>query len=656
MKKLLPPLFLLIFSGAFSQDIQWASKVINYSSQKEYTSYSANQVLGEPNSMPSKGYSATAWEAATDDRREFLQVGFSKPMRIKQVIIAENFNPGAVVKVVLMDTKNTEHEILRKSADTLSLFSRFYQIKFDETEYEVAAVKISVDCRLTPGINQIDAIGIANHQEQVKSEINTMTEKMFYSEPELLGPNINSPYTEVHPLIAPDGKTLFVNRKDYPPNHNDDEIWYSTLDDSGDWTLLKNMGTPLNNKQHNYVNAITPDGNTMLLAGQYFKSPDSWGNGFSFTRRTSTGWSFPENAIVKNFVNTDRYFNCYLSNDGMKIFMNVRREDTRGESDLYISFLQPDGSWSEPKNLGSHINSPASECCAFLAADNTTLYYASEGFNGFGSSDIYMSRRLDDTWQNWSKPINLGPPLNSASWDAYFTIPAVGDYAYYVKDGDIYRIRIKEEIKPQPVVLVYGTVFNQKTNEPIGNATIHYEFLSNGQLAGIAHSSPLNGEYKIILPNGYNYGFLASAYGFISVADHLDVADLKEYRETKRDLYLVPALTGETVRLNNLFFDFGKSELKSESLPELKRMVKMMNENPQMVITLSGHTDHVGSDDDNLKLSQSRVNAVMNYLLQKGIKQERISATGYGESKPVASNDTEEGRALNRRVEFTIVK
>lgn len=629
---------------------------MNYSSQKDYTSYSANQVLGEPNSMPSKGYSATAWEAATDDRREFLHVGFNKPMKTKQVIIAENFNPGAVVKVVLIDTKNTEHEILKKTADTLKLFSRFNQIKIEETDYEVASVKISIDCRATPGINQIDAIGIANHHDEIKTEVKTAGEKLFYSEPEPLGPNINSKYTEVHPLISPDGKTLFVNRKDFPPNHEDDEIWYSTLDEKGEWTALKNMGPPLNNKHHNYVNAITPDGNTMLLAGQYFKDPDSWGNGFSLTRKTEAGWSFPENAKVKNFVNTDRYFNCYMTNDGMKIFMNVRREDTRGESDLYVSFLQTDGSWSQPKNLGSQINSSGRECCAFLAADNITLYYASDGFNGFGSSDVYMARRLDDTWQNWTEPLNLGPPLNSNSWDAYYTIPAKGDYAYYVKDGDIYRIRIKEEIKPQPVVMIYGSVFNRKTNEPIGNANVNYEYLSNGELAGMAHSSPESGEYKIILPYGNHYGFMASAKGFIAVSDHLDVTDLKEYAEIKRDLFLVPAVAGETVRLNNIFFDFGKSDLKSESFSELRRVIAMMNENPQMVIALSGHTDNVGSDEDNLRLSQNRINSVMSYLLQNGIKPERMTATGFGESKPVASNETDEGRALNRRVEFTIVK
>lgn len=416
------------------------------------------------------------------------------------------------------------------------------------------------------------------------------------------------------------------------------------------------MGAPLNNKNHNFVCAITPDGNTLLLNGQYFADPDAFGSGFATTRKTAAGWSFPENSKIKNFVNTDRYVNFYLTNDSKKIFMNVRREDTHGENDLYISFLQSDGSWSEPINLGTDINSAGRECCAFLASDNSTLYFSSDGYNGFGDNDIYMSRRLDDTWQKWSTPLNIGQPVNSDAWDAYYTVPAKGDYAYFVKDDDIYRIRISEKLKPNPVVLVYGTVYNQKTKEPVTDAKIFYEYLANEKEAGIAHSAPVTGEYKIVLPQGFNYGFLASAPKYISESDNVDLSDLKEYKEIKRDLFLVPAEIGETIRLNNIFFDFGKSELKKESFSELKRVVSFMNANAQMIISLGGHTDNVGNDTDNLKLSQDRINSVMNYLIEKGIAKDRLSAIGYGETKPIATNDTDEGRSLNRRVEFTIMK
>ncbi len=308
-------LFYLPLSSA-SQEIQWAATVVNYSSQKGTTEYSALQALGEPNSMPSKGYSATAWEAATDDRKEFLHVGFSKPMKIRQIVIAENFHPGAVYKVTLYDEAGNMYDVYKEKADTLDIFSRFLQIKIEETTYNVKEVMVRLDCRIAPGINQIDAIGIAAHHDNLTAEVKVASDMKFYSKAEKLSGNINSEYTEVNPIISPDGKTLFVNRKDYPPNNADDEIWYSMLQTNGEWGKLVNMGTPLNNANHNFVNSVTPDGNTMLLGNEYYADPNAWGSGFSITRRTAKGWSFPQNARVKNFVNTDRYVNFFLTNDG----------------------------------------------------------------------------------------------------------------------------------------------------------------------------------------------------------------------------------------------------------------------------------------------------------------------------------------------------
>ncbi|MCX6292027.1 MAG: OmpA family protein [Bacteroidetes bacterium] len=655
MKKIILPVLAASLQIASGQQVQWANKIINYSSQQGYEEYSGKQALGEPNSMPDKGYSATAWAPATDDRKEFLQAGFAKPMRIKQVIIAENNAPGAVYRVVLYDPLNNEYEVYKQKPDTtLHIKSRFLQIKMEETPYEVAAVKISLDCRAVAGINQVDAIGIADNLEEMKAEIKIAGNQDYLSQPERLNEHVNTPYEEVNPVISPDGKTLFFNRKNFPPHVNDDEIWYSELDSKNEWGPAKHFAEPINNKYHNFVASITPDGNTMLLNGQYFKE-GSTGVGFSFSHRLQNGWSFPDNARVKNFINNDRYINFYLSNDGKKIFMNVRRSDTKGNSDLYVSFLLDDGSWSEPKTLGAEINTTGSECCAFLAADDVTLFYSSDGMNGFGNNDIYVSRRLDDTWQKWSAPLNIGLPVNSDGWDAYYTVPAKGDYAYFVRNGDIYRIRLKAEEKPKPVILAEGIVYNQKTKEFIPDATIRYEFLKDGTDAGIARTNPVNGEYKIILPYGHAYGFRAEAKGYVSVNDNLDATKLNEYTELKRDLYLVPVEKGQIIRLNNIFFDFAKSTLKEESFPELNRVVNFLLDNPTVTIEISGHTDAVGSENDNLVLSGNRAKSVMDYLAGKGILPSRLDYKGYGKSLPVTTNETEEGRAMNRRVEFKIL-
>jgi outer membrane protein OmpA-like peptidoglycan-associated protein len=527
-------------------------------------------------------------------------------------------------------------------------------IKFDMTPYEVTSVKIVVDCRVTPGINQIDAIGISDSHEEAAVGKVEVAKINFYSEVEKLSSKINSDYTEVHPLISPDGKTLYVNRKDFPPNLNDDEIWVATLL-NGDWSELKNLGSPLNNKSHNFVNSVTPDGNTLLLGNEYYQDPSMYGEGFSTTQSGLNGWNFPVNGKVKNFYNKDRHVGFNLSNSGKALIMAVRRTDTKGESDLYASFLEKDGTWTEPLNLGDSINSYGGEGTPFLASDNETIYFSSDGWNGFGSSDIFVSRRKDDTWKNWTTPLNIGPSVNTAAWEAYYTIPASGDYAYFVKNGDIYRIKLAEELKPKPVVLISGNVYNSKTKQPLAS-DIYYEVLPKGTEAGIAHSNPSNGSYQIVLPYGKNYGYAASANGYISVNENIDLTNLTEYTEIKKDLYLVPIEVGQTVRINNIFFDFGKYNLRPESFPELNRIVEFLTNNPSIEIEIAGHTDNVGSDSDNLILSGQRAKAVLEYLSTKGVNKSRLKSNGFGETKAIGSNDTEEGKQLNRRVEFVILK
>jgi len=204
-------------------------------------------------------------------------------------------------------------------------------------------------------------------------------------------------------------------------------------------------------------------------------------------------------------------------------------------------------------------------------------------------------------------------------------------------------------------VLVKGKVLNQKTKTPV-QAVINYFDLQNSAISGTAMSNPETGYYQITLPAGRLYGFLASSEKFISVNENVDLKDLDEYQELERDLYLVPIEIGEKVRLNNIFFETGKWDLLPESFAELDKLVRILTDNPNMEIEINGHTDNVGNDESNLMLSQKRAAAVVNYILDKGITSTRLDSAGFGEAQPVATNDTDEGRRLNRRVEFMIVK
>jgi len=518
-------------------------------------------------------------------------------------------------------------------------------IAYNDLEFQVDHIKIFQDRE----------INLAEEDENIETDIVK----------ENLGSNINTQYSEIMPVITADGQTLYLDVKNDPANtggDDNDDIWYSVLDENGNWGKRQNIGKPINNISHNFVISATPDNNKLILYSQYTKKGDWKADGISYSTRTKKGWSVPKDIFINNFYNDNQYVSFAMSPDQKVLVASLERNDTYGGQDLYVCFLKNYGTWTEPLNMGKIINSFSDESTPFVAADGKTMYYCSEGKPGYGSGDIFISKRLDDTWTNWTEPVNLGKGINTEDWDAYYTIPAKGDYAYLVSasqregddSNDIYRVKVSKRIKPDPVVLIYGNVFNSKTKEPL-EASITYFDLKLNEEVGIANSSPADGAYKIILPAGRSYGFLAEKKGFISVSENLIADSIADYMEIKRDLYLTPIEVGQTVRLNNIFFEFNKADLLPESNAELERLVKLMNDNKKLEIEIGGHTDNVGSDQYNLDLSEKRVQSVLSYLKEKGIT-ERVSGKGYGETKPVATNDTEEGRQLNRRVEFVILK
>jgi outer membrane protein OmpA-like peptidoglycan-associated protein len=395
--------------------------------------------------------------------------------------------------------------------------------------------------------------------------------------------------------------------------------------------------------------------------------------------------------------------------DGKAILLAFSRKKNSEDDDLYVSFYE-DGRWSRPLDLGESINTKYSETTPFLSADGKTLYFSSDRPGGQGSQDIYLTRRLDDTWQNWRKPQNLGSPINTEEYDAYYSIAAKGDYAYFMSGKaslgkkDIFRLGLESpdasgvvnkssqvggadsdlvngsslrdlvNESPQgglvngstrsvtsqesdPVVLLSGTVLNQQTGKVPENASVTYEDLSTGKALGQAKPDPTTGKYKLVLPYGKNYGITANAKGLIPTSINVDLSTARgRYLELDdRDLSMVPLVKGNTATVNNLFFDLGKAALKPESEPELKRILQVMKENKALVIEISGHTDNTGSDEINNKLSLERANSVKEYLLNGLIESTRIRTKGYGKSKPKADNATEEGRQINRRVEIEIL-
>lgn len=480
---------------------------------------------------------------------------------------------------------------------------------------------------------------------------------------ENLGPTVNSIYDDLGPHITSDGKMILFGRESSPDNiggkEDGEDIWVTKTEDGITWSKSVNMGPPINDKESNNLAAISTDNNMLLFCKT---------DGFQIRKRTKEGWTDPQYLNVR-FNNESKNMEGNLSPDGKAILFTSKLKSNlyynaatdSKEKDIYVTIQDDQGNWSEAVNLGPQINSAGDEISPFLAADGRTLYFATNGRPGYGSYDIFMSKRTGSSWTQWSEPVNLGPEINTTGFDAYYTISAAADYAYMVSDrnsigaSDLVRIKLPQAIKPDPVVLLKGRTLNAKTKEPI-SADIFFEDLITRKEVGEAISDPKSGSYRIALAKGKNYGIRAEAKGYLSVNENLELASVTEYKEVDRDLLLVPIEVGGTILLNNVFFVQGRAILKPESFPELDRLVAIMNENPSIKIELGGHTDNVGNKAALVKLSEDRVVAVKAYLESKGIKKDRISGKGYGDTQPIAPNDTNENRQRNRRVEFKITK
>ena len=659
--------------SAFGQSVQWATKVLDVSTELTPVQYSAQQALGKPNVLPAGGQNPGAWTPDKPKRSEFIKLGYDKPMQIQQIAIAESYNPGALFKVFVYDEAGREYQVHTFSPMAVPLQGRMLNVFVEKTAYKVTAVKLEFDGSALPDYFSIDAVAISDSHIPIIANINLPEMLSKGLVVEALDSNVNSDASEYSPLLSPDGKTLYFSRKNHAGNvggvSDKEDIWYSELGADGKWSLAKNIGPQLNNSQPNFVNTVaaTPDGKSVvLLLGNKYLEKGKMGAGVSISTNVGGTWSEPKALEIENDYNYNEKANYFLANTRKALLMSVEREDSEGGRDLYVSFEKEDGKWTEPLNLGKSVNTVGEESAPFLASDDKSLYFSSNGFSGYGGSDVYMSKRLDDTWTNWSAPENLGPDINTKLDDLFFNIPSTSEFAYYSRgvtadNTDIYRVKMPMFMTPDPIVIVKGKLIDAKTGEPIG-AKIIYERLPDGKEVGVTHSDPKTGEYEIHLPGGHLYGFRAEADGHISESQNLDLRGFtKDGTLANKDITLAPIEVAvvdvnTTIKLNNIFFDFDKTELKPESFPELNRIATLMKEKGTMQVEIAGHTDPVGTEEYNLGLSDRRAKAVKSYLVKQGVDAANITTVFFGESKPLDTTQTREAYRKNRRVEFKIIK
>ncbi len=471
---------------------------------------------------------------------------------------------------------------------------------------------------------------------------------------------INTDADEYVNSISTDGSELIFTRKEPDPNLRDryrERVFLSTKNDSL-WSEALEMDEFLNNFGNIGAVSFSPDGQYLFLTG--CNTPGGFGScDLYYTRKIGEKWDMPRN--LGPAINTGSWESqpC-LSSDGKTLYFASHRPGGKGSSDIWKSVLMPDGTWSRPVNLGGMINTSKAEMAPFIHQDGRTLFFSSKGHTGMGGFDLFVSR-MDENGI-WTAPQNLGYPINTDS-DEINLIVGVGGVTGYTSIGsdredgmyDIYEIRIPDEFRPLPVTFLKGIVYNAKTNKPL-EASFDLIDLNTGNSIVRSLSNPVNGEFLVCLPSNMEYALNVSRPGYLFFSDHFDLkSNTKVHEPYEKDVPLMPIEAGSKVILKNIFFDTDTYTLKDESIIELKHILQFLNDNPTVKIEISGHTDNVGSYKYNKTLSENRAHAVYDYLVSNGIDQIRLSYIGYAYDQPIDTNETEEGRGLNRRTEFKVI-
>ncbi|MDX1652244.1 MAG: OmpA family protein [Brumimicrobium sp.] len=497
------------------------------------------------------------------------------------------------------------------------------------------------------------------------------------TQPEPLGKEVNSGAEESTPFFSKDSSLLYFTRTLDPSNTSgewDQDIWFSVRGENGTgYQEAKNL-KDLNNKFHNAVVGLSSDGNRIYLLDAYAGKKDQV-KGLAVAQRNPNGsWGEPVRVQIPELSIDGNFYGFFVSPDEKTIIISYKGEPSLGEEDLYVS-ENMNGSWSKPQSLGLTINSPGYEISPFLTPNKDTLFFASNGFGGLGDADIFYSVKQGSDWQSWSKPVNLGAPINSVKFDAYFNM--AGDVLYFSSNrdserSDIYKartlhyrfigvIREKESLETiEGAHLVIKNVGNEdKLVEELFSDT---EGSLNGERLPFHYKELI--DLKIIVEKeGYIGKTLSLNYQLgdtteIDLSTLLDV-NLTKIEEGKTDL-------ADIVDVKPIYFDLNSSYIRTEAEIELNKVVEVMKDNPKIVVELRAHTDSRGSEKYNLWLSDRRAKSSAAYIISQGISPDRISGKGFGQSVPKFSDEeinklsTEEEKEKlhqqNRRTEFIIVK
>jgi len=508
-----------------------------------------------------------------------------------------------------------------------------------------------------------------------------------------VGDKINSVGDDYNPIFAPNDTAMyFTSRREHnekakrsPIDNKHYEDIYVATADGDDWLPARNMGKPVNAKNHNSAGVgISLDGTQLYV----YRGYKAGGGIFRSTLKDDGRWGAPKN-VQPQFRSKFRETSFGISPDAKTVyFVSDNEKLTTGGKDIFFSELSASGKWGDAQNIGSEINTPYNEEAVFMAPDGKTLYFSSKGHNTMGGFDVFKSE-INDMGE-WSPAVNMGYPVNSPDDDIFYKITPDSRYAFYSANRmggyggkDIYKLVFLGEEKemlmstedlliagvleegkrgfflpalPVDIDTAYiltGKVFDSKTLDGV-LSKLDFIDVDISQVVATAVAND-TGYYRASLPEGKAYGVEIIAKDYLFFLDIVDVSGEENDEEIHMDFGLDKVEVGATVVLENIFFETSKATLKPESFPQLEQVLKFMNSNPTIRMEISGHTDNTGSLKLNTRLSQARAESVVEYLVEHGIDATNLDAMGYAFSQPIAPNDTAEGRARNRRVEFKIL-
>lgn len=509
--------------------------------------------------------------------------------------------------------------------------------------------------------------------------------------------SINSSYDEHSPVLAPDGNRLYFTRSGHPANIGGvldrGDIWYAEKKNEG-WSQPIHAGNIINHSGLNGVVGFSADGKVIYLLNYFDKNERGGGklkNGVSKSNLANGEWLVPERLSIRYFSNSSSHISASISRDEKVLILAIQSYETEGNEDLYVSLKGEDGEWSQPKNLGPVINTYAEEWTPFLDSDNETLYFTSNGHEGVGSRDIFRSKRKDGSWTNWSTPENLGSSLNTQGVEQGYFIPETGNIAFFSSTqnsegfGDLFgfpisreieeksdTMIIEEEVEPiittpvvkvsKPVVAMTFQVLDKRTEKPVDAKVL----LTYAEKEVEIKTSEIDSEIKkfmVTFEEGVDVNVNIEADGYLKYQEIFKASATPQTIDEGlgggvENFMLTPEEVGTKVEIENILFNranftFAEPDVAKKQIDEV---ITLMTANPGMAIRLEGHTDNRGNAKLLKELSEKRVKTVRDYMISRGISANRIEYIGYGGEKPITDNTNVEGREVNRRVEFVIIK